>query len=164
MSQGQKGTYVHVYQTVLILMRKCVPSVTQDPSTHGNPDVETVGVVVVEVGVADVQMPTVPLFLVMITIVLMRMVSGYQVVQGVGVEVAVVGVEMMGYIVMTMMTLTSPKLPLEVALLEEVDVLTRMVLSSLAKMVWMMVWKWPPLGNNSYSCVETKILRQVYPT
>ena len=44
-----------------------------DPSTHGNLDAGVEGVAVVEVGVADVQMPMVPLFLVMITIVLMRM-------------------------------------------------------------------------------------------
>ena len=167
MSQGQKGTSVYAYQTVLILMRKSVPSVILDPSTRGNLDAGVEGVAVVEVGVADVQMPMVPLFLVMITIVLMRMVSGYQVVQEVlgvvGVE-AVVGVETMGYIGMITMTLIYPKLPLEVPPLEGVDALTRTVLSSLVKMAWMMVWKWQPLGNDSYSCVETKILRQVYPT
>ena len=167
MSQGQRGTSVYAYQTVLILMRKSVPSVTLDPSTHGNLDAGVEGVAVVEVGVADVQMPMVPLFLVMITIVLMRMVSGYQVVQEVlgvvGVE-AVVGVETMGYIGMITTTLIYPKLPLEVPPLEGVDALTKTVLSYLVKMVWMMVWKWQPLGNDSYSCVETKILRQVYPT
>ena len=166
MSQGQKGTSVYAYQTVLILMRKSVPSVTPDPSTHGNLDAEAVGVAVVEVGVADVQMPMVPLFLVMKAVALMKMVSEYQVVQVqgvVGVE-AVVGVETMGYIGMITMTLIYPKLPLEVPPLEGVDALTRTVLSSLVKMAWMMVWKWQPLGNDSYSCVETKILRQVYPT
>ena len=165
MSQGQKGTSVYAYLTVLILMRKSVPSVTLDPSTHGNPDAGVEGVAVVGAGVAGVQMPMVPLFLVMITIVLMRMVPGYQVVQvqGVGVEV-VVGVETMVYIGMITTTLIYPKLPLEVPPLEGVDALTRTVLSYLAKMAWMMVWKWQPLGNDSYSCVETKILRQVYPT
>ena len=165
MSQGQKGTSVYAYQTVLILMRKSVPSVTPDPSTHGNLDAEAVGVAVVEVGVADVQMPMVPLFLVMKAVALMKMVSEYQVVQVQGVEVeAVVGEETMGYIGMITMTLIYPKLPLEVPLLEGVAALTRTVLSYLAKMVWMMVWKWQPLGNDSYSCVKTKILRQVYPT
>ena len=165
MSQGQKGTSVYAYQTVLILMRKSVPSVTPDPSTHGNLDAEAVGVAVVEVGVADVQMPMVPLFLVMKAVALMKMVSEYQVVQVQGVEVeAVVGEETMGYIGMITMTLIYPKLPLEVPPLEGVVALTRTVLSYLAKMVWMMVWKWQPLGNDSYSCVETKILRQVYPT
>ena len=165
MSQGQKGTSVYAYLTVLILMRKSVPSVTPDPSTHGNLDAEVEGEVVVEVGVADVQMPMVPLFLVMKAVVLMRMVSEYPVVQvqGVGVE-AVVGVETMGYIGMITTTLIYPKLPLEVPPLEGVDALTKTVLSYLVKMVWMMVWKWQPLGNDSYSCVETKILRQVYPT
>merc|ERR1711976_1027115 len=80
----------------------------------------------------------------------MRMVSGYQVVQEVlgvvGVE-AVVGVETMGYIGMITMTLIYPKLPLEVPPLEGVDALTRTVLSYLAKMAWMMVWKWQPLGR-----------------
>ena len=156
---------MYAYQTVLILMRKSVPSVTPDPSTHGNLDAEAVGVAVVEVGVADVQMPMVPLFLVMKAVALMKMVSEYQVVQVQGVEVeAVVGEETMGYIGMITMTLIYPKLPLEVPLLEGVAALTRTVLSYLAKMVWMMVWKWQPLGNDSYSCVETKILRQVYPT
>ena len=165
MSQGQKGTSVYAYQTVLILMRKSVPSVILDPSTRGNLDAGVEGVAVVEVGVADVQMPMVPLFLVMKAVALMKMVSEYQVVQVQGVEVeAVVGEETMGYIGMITMTLIYPKLPLEVPPLEGVDALTRTVLSSLVKMAWMMVWKWQPLGNDSYSCVETKILRQVYPT